>query len=154
MMAAIAIGVSRSELRVAWLARCDRASPSGEQQMRRYYYPSGKQLSGRFAYLVNKRVTWEEPADRQEWRPVEGVISVVNYRDPRNLCVKDPTHWIEADGLRARNIVIHGLSDAEAELLREQLQQAQATTKYGPVAWHTADVCQGVCGKFDKKGRP
>lgn len=111
----------------------------------RRYYASGKQLSGQYAYLVGKRVTWEASVDTQEWYPAESIISVVNWKDPRCLCLKNPTFWIDADDLRCRNIVIHGLSTEEAETLAQQLQQTQARTKYGDISFHTADVCQAVC---------
>ena len=122
--------------------------------MRRYHYASGKQLSGQYAFLVGKRVTWEASADTIEWYPAESIIGVVNWKDPRCLCLKNPTFWIDSDGLRTRNIVIHGLSTEEAATLREQLQQTQDRTKYGEISFHTAEVCQAVCAHDGVKYAP
>jgi hypothetical protein len=69
---------------------------------------SNKALSGEFAHLNGKRITWEESHDGVEWMSMEGIIKVVG-RNARQYYVEEGgyrLYWIEADPQRIRNIQI------------------------------------------------
>lgn len=74
---------------------------------------SNKVLSGDFAYLNRKRITWLESYDSQTWHKRTGRIVVVGkdakrfYVDPESvegLC--SGCHWIEEDPMRCKDIKV------------------------------------------------
>jgi len=70
---------------------------------------SHREMSGQYAHLIGKTLTWEETTNAQDWYPTSGKIRVAHQNGKDFNVDHDGTYrWIIPDPLRIRNVQIIG----------------------------------------------
>lgn len=70
---------------------------------------SHKQMSGEFAHLIGKKITWTESLDQQTWFEVEGKVKIIHSRTQAfTVEVEGTQRGVYTDDIRIRNIRVDG----------------------------------------------